>query len=235
MTVGKLEGGEVGDDVYGDVGFKTSTTCGAEMILWRSTAVREYVRGTRSFTAAELPDGVSEKLIDADKNGIPDSVEKMSNAEQKSAYTDVQKSVNSSSMTDSRIVQANVSSDKRVLDIGLSPQASRDIANIAENLANGLSCGFGGGGCMSFPMNWAPLAPGSDPVAFGNPIGDGFKVDEGLPLFSGLTRMDVGVSPFCVTFPVIWPISPFSLNSFKPCNSSNVATAWAEAASVMAS
>ncbi len=29
---------------------------------------------------------------------------------------------------------------------------------------------------MSFPMNWAPLAPGSDPVLFGNPIGDGLKV-----------------------------------------------------------
>lgn len=191
MSVGKFEGGEVGDDIYGDVGFKTSTTCGAEMILWRSTAVREYVRGTRSFTQAELPDGVSQKLIDTDNNGIPDSVEKMSQAEQQSAYQDMQKTSKNGYLTDSKIVQANVSSDKRVLDIGLSPRATQDILTITENLANGLSCGFGGGSCMSFPMNWAPLAPGSDPVAFGNPIGDGFKVGEGLPLFSGLTRMDV--------------------------------------------
>ncbi len=44
MKVGKLEGDELGDDDYGDVGFNTKTTCGAEMILWRSTAAREYER-----------------------------------------------------------------------------------------------------------------------------------------------------------------------------------------------
>ncbi len=178
MIVGKLEGGEVGDDIYGDVGFKTSTTCGAEMILWRSTNTRSYVRGTRSYTAAELPEGMSEKLLDADKNGIPDSVENMTQTGQQQAYKEITQSTNATSMTDTKIVQASVSADKRVLDIGLSPQASRDILAISENLANGLSCGFGGGGCMSFPMNWAPLAPGNDPVVFGNPVGDGFKVDE---------------------------------------------------------
>jgi len=31
---------------------------------------------------------------------------------------------------------------------------------------------------MSFPINWAPLAPGSDPAAFGLPIGDGLKIGE---------------------------------------------------------
>lgn len=36
MLVGNLENGEVGEDIYGDVGFKTSTTCGADMMLWRS-------------------------------------------------------------------------------------------------------------------------------------------------------------------------------------------------------
>ena len=36
MIVGDLEKGTVGADVYGDVGFKTSTTCGASMLLWAS-------------------------------------------------------------------------------------------------------------------------------------------------------------------------------------------------------
>ncbi len=36
MIVGDLEKGTVGSDIYGDVGFKTSTTCGASMLLWAS-------------------------------------------------------------------------------------------------------------------------------------------------------------------------------------------------------
>jgi hypothetical protein len=31
---------------------------------------------------------------------------------------------------------------------------------------------------MSFPINWAPLAPGSDPAVFGMPVGDGLLIDE---------------------------------------------------------
>lgn len=59
---------------------------------------------------------------------------------------------------------------------------------------------------MSFPINWAPLAPGNDPVVFGMPIGDGFRVGEGIPIFSSLTWMNAG--PYCI--PSVWPISPLS-------------------------
>lgn len=44
---------------------------------------------------------------------------------------------------------------------------------------------------MSFPINWAPLAPGNDPVVFGSPVGDGFNVEEGLPILSALTAINV--------------------------------------------
>ncbi len=88
---------------------------------------------------------------------------------------------------------------------------------------------------MNYPINWAPLAPGSDIVAFGQPIGDGLLVNEGIPLMSGLTRMDIGASKWCVTFPVIWPISPMSQSSTKTCNSLNIANAWGEAVSIIAS
>lgn len=44
LLVGDYEKGEAGADPYGDVGFQSSTTCGADMILWRSTAVRSYER-----------------------------------------------------------------------------------------------------------------------------------------------------------------------------------------------
>lgn len=57
---------------------------------------------------------------------------------------------------------------------------------------------------MSFPINWAPLAPGNDPVVMGSPVGDGLKVNEGIPVFSALTWK--GVGKLCV--PSVWPISP---------------------------
>jgi hypothetical protein len=45
MLVGDFEQGETGTDTYGDAGFKTSTTCGADMLLWRSGQVsRDYVK-----------------------------------------------------------------------------------------------------------------------------------------------------------------------------------------------
>ena len=46
-------------------------------------------------------------------------------------------------------------------------------------------------------MNWAPLAPGSDPVLLGESIGDGTKIDEGLPIFSALTCLPIPV--YCGT------------------------------------
>lgn len=45
------------------------------MILWRSSAVRSYQRGTRSFLQPELPASIRDRVLDADKNGIPDSMD----------------------------------------------------------------------------------------------------------------------------------------------------------------
>lgn len=47
------------------------------MLLWSSTAVRTYLRGTRSFTPAELPPSLASKLQDTNGNGVPDSVDNM--------------------------------------------------------------------------------------------------------------------------------------------------------------
>jgi len=79
-----------------------------------------------------------------------------------------------------------------------------DILNHIDVILAGFSCGFGWGGCISTPLNWAPLAPGSDPTLFGMPIGDGLHVNEWLPVFSGLTW--IGIGPLCV--PTVWPVSP---------------------------
>jgi hypothetical protein len=55
-------------------------------MLWSSTAVRAYLRGTRSFNSAELPPTLAAQLQDADGNGVPDSVENASPAELKKQY-----------------------------------------------------------------------------------------------------------------------------------------------------
>lgn len=71
---------------------------------------------------------------------------------------------------------------------------------------------------MSFPLNWAPLAPGSDPPTLGMPGGDGLKVDEGLPLFSALTEIAIGpIYGVCYEYPSVWPVSPLVNESNNSC------------------
>lgn len=43
---------------------------------------------------------------------------------------------------------------------------------------------------MSFPVNWAPLAPGSVPSLFGMPLGN-LTPSTGLPVFSALTGIPI--------------------------------------------
>ena len=97
---------------------------------------------------------------------------------------------------------------KNSVKIGFDAETTKNIENKAQEIANGLSCGFGGGSCMSFPINWAPLAPGNDPVVFGYPVGDGFKVNEGLPVLSALTAINVPTPSGCYQVPTVWPASP---------------------------
>jgi hypothetical protein len=141
MLVGRLEGGMVGDDPYGDVGFESSNTCGEEMLLWASEATRTYKKGTRSFSSVEMSPELTAKLKDADKNGTPDSVEKMTPEQLKNEY----KNMNSgNSITGGKsLVRANVNPAGAVISIGLSASAERDVESVLQNLADGLACGFG--------------------------------------------------------------------------------------------
>jgi hypothetical protein len=75
------------------------------MILWSSTAVRSYLRGTRSFTPADLPPSLAGRLQDIDTNGIPDSVENMSRTDLKTAYSTMG---NQSSLTNTSLVNTSV-------------------------------------------------------------------------------------------------------------------------------
>lgn len=86
LLVGDFEIGETGADAYGDVGFNTDTTCGADMLVWRSTAAREYERGTRTFSDPILGPDIAEKLQDADNNNVLDSIQDISQEEKQEIF-----------------------------------------------------------------------------------------------------------------------------------------------------
>lgn len=196
LLVGDFEKGTGEHDNYGDVSFRASMTCGTEMLQWLSTGPRDYsARSTPSSTAAPLPNSMSGVVNGGGNNPL----ENMTDAEKQQAYYEMTGQKKRDLVTIEK-------EGKRNFSIGWNPETEANIEAMADEIFNGLSCGFGGGGCMSFPINWAPLAPGNDPIVFGYPVGDGLKVGEGIPIFSALTWMPVG--PYCI--PSVWPVSPLS-------------------------
>ena len=136
MVVGDLERGNPGADTYGDVGFKTSTTCGASMLLWTSgPGARDYTRGTHEFGSASLPDGIASRLMDVDKNGTPDSIENMSVADRQQAFTDITTASNTDSSSLMRTTQ-----NGNELSIGFDDRSIDSITDMTQNLVDGLAC-----------------------------------------------------------------------------------------------
>ncbi len=139
MIVDDLEKNTPGADIYGDVGFKTSTTCGASMLLWVSGPnSRDYNRTTHEFGAADLPDGLASRLEDKDKNKIPDSIENMSSADKEKIYNDI----SNSQITTKSIIRINQNGGQMTL--GFDDSSIDSIIDATQNLLDGLSCGFGG-------------------------------------------------------------------------------------------
>ncbi len=69
--------------------------------------------------------------------------------------------------------------------LGMSSADVDSMIASVNNIVEGLGCGFGGGSCLSMPLNWAPLAPGSAPTIFGFPAGI-LDPSTGIPIFSGI-------------------------------------------------
>ncbi len=194
-------------DPYGDVGLKTSTTCWASMLQWLSDSTfRTYPgRTIYNFLDSWMAPDLAAKLLDSDGNGIPDSIENTWATHLTNMLNNFQ---NTSSQVGGQSLMSAIQNGGSI-SIWFDPDAVDNIINATQDLMDGLSCGFGWWGCLNFPLNWAPLAPGTDPALFGNPIGDGLKVDEWIPVFSALTAINIPTPGWCYQAPVIWPISPF--------------------------
>lgn len=208
MSYGEILVGKFNSDAYGDVAFNASNTCGAEMTQWLSTGIRNYRSSVRTQIVASgvpYPDKVKDMVKDTNNNGVPDYMEHMQDATPAgdAARAKAQKQFDDSSVSKKPFFTAQ-KEGKGHYSLDIDPEVSAKIEDMSQKIADGLSCGFGGGSCMSFPINWAPLAPGNDPVVFGTPVGDGLKVNEGIPVFSALTTTYITGTPI----PAVWPPFP---------------------------
>ncbi len=90
---------------------------------------------------------------------------------------------------------------------------AESLSESVDDIIAGLCSGFGWGGSYTMPLNWAPLAPGSDPTLFWYPVLDGLRVDEWYPLFSTIT----GFQTVCWNVPCCLPaVHPVTSLAYVP-------------------
>lgn len=227
IQVWLYEDGEVGDDIYGDIIVKDDDkNCWSEADIYRSTSQRWYERGltTPVCSAADIDVGNSfPELVDLDNNGIPDYLETLLETDSEGnivptgdfgAIEDYSTDIlwglavdtDGDGIPDSDDSLSNTDAGSDFMAGLANIEASiEDISEDIDTLIEWLSCGFWGGSCIATPLNWAPLAPWNDPTLFGAPIGDGLRVDEGIPIFSALTGLPVPVTWWCIEVPATFP------------------------------
>lgn len=163
-----------------------NTTCWAPLWIYNSISAREYEK--------------TKVVEQCDISKLPEELNNIYSAPDKESPV-----VEQQKYAKEKLAELNQDSDKDWI-----PDNTDFYDNVswaldeAQDLLNWLSCWFNNWACISTPLNWAPLAPGWDPTFMGQPIWDGFLVEEWLPIFSALTWMQAW--PYCV--PSVWPVSP---------------------------
>lgn len=211
ITVGLLEK----NDSYWDVALNPTSWCWDDQIIWASIAAKEYKKWKRTFAdKSKLPDAIEKNKVDEDDNGIPDYIDELnwnptwSGAQNyaKDQLSDYNKDANNNWIPDKDEEWGNgvfsynwASWDVETTWLNI---ANLDTINSTiDTVVNWLGCWFWWWGCISMPLNWAPLAPWGDPTLFGFPVWDWLKVWEWLPSFS---------------FPTFCPVPPF-VGTWPPC------------------
>ena len=232
IQVWLFENWEVWDDLMWDIFYSAShESCGETKMIFRSCWVDSnnnniddcsepnikpwYIKWTKTPKCnewnIELPESVSKNIEDINMNGIPDYIDKLTNGNisDQQTYADfVKNNISKDSDLDGVPDNEDITNSTKDLLSNLW-EIEDNIDHVlawVDNLIQWFSCGFGWGGCIATPLNWAPLAPWGDPTLFGAPIWDGLNIDEWLPIFSSLTWMYYW--PYCL--PAVWPISPLS-------------------------
>jgi len=237
LQVGLYEAGELWDDIYGDIILKEDEkNCGNQADIYRSTDLRSYEWGTtvpecresdielwREFWDIEdlngdgVPDYIQDLITAADNNESIEDLERIQD------YSDdileqLGRDSDGDGIPDSDDTMDNTDSATDFMGaLDNINEAIDEISEDIDELIQGLSCGFGWGSCIATPLNWAPLAPWNDPTLFGNPIGDGLRVSEWVPVFSALTGFQAtcGTSPCCL--PSVYPVTSASFTPWPFC------------------
>ncbi len=217
LEVWLFEKGEVWDDEYWDIIIKPDNkNCSNPVNIFRSIAARDYNEGTKKPVCDEnkikLPDELEQNTFDSDGNGIPDYIDELSNT----WSTD-----NLKEYSEEKLEEINTDSDNDGLpDMNDSFNMDGSITvdlwswmwwidsalDWIDNLLTTLSCWFGSASCFAMPLNRAPLAPWNDPVIFWKTIWDWAKIDEWLPIFSGLTWKQTTCWKVPCCLPSVWPM-----------------------------
>ncbi|MDD5769409.1 MAG: hypothetical protein PHE25_00425 [Candidatus Gracilibacteria bacterium] len=224
FTFGFIEVGDFDNTTeHGDIIFKNKNeNCGQKFDLYKSITKRgyEYLEKV-GVCQNDLPDSIAQNAIDTNNNGIPDYIDDLSTSAENSGteIVDFAKEklgeINKDSDGDG-VIDSNDSSPDRNNDDdfmnsldGINSQVDSIMGTI-DTISDGLSCGFGGGSCLSMPINAAPLAPGSSIAAFGLPAIPAYPSMfenplSGFPIFSAMTWC-MPIPGGCIPF--VWPPIP---------------------------
>ena len=223
LEVGDYERWKVWEDNYWDILLKDSEkNCWDEATLYTSVSERWYTKAGIApqcdTDKLELPGNLSDNATDENNNGIPDYIDALTNWSPDTIqnymqwlFDEFNQDADSDGIPDREDSSPDIDQNDESI-IGSLENFNNNIDELTseiDHIIEWFGCWFGGWGCIATPLNWAPLAPGSDPVLFGKPIWDGLRVDEGLPIFSSLTWLQIPATPTSppVCVPSVWPVS----------------------------
>lgn len=223
-----FEKDEAWDDIYWDVAFKNNDeNCWGEYKLYRSTDIRSYLAWIKippcDEDKAELPHPF-DKAEDLDSNWIPDYIDKLTDSASSSesgwdnsdfvdfaenALADMNMDSDWDGLPDDEDSSPTVDDDEDFMDsLDNFTEDTMEVLEWVETILNWLSCWFGWGGCISMPVNAAPLAPWSSITVLWCPVAPAwpsnlFVAMSGIPIFSLLTLWPI--MPFGIPTPPLWP------------------------------
>ncbi len=215
IEVWLFEKGESGDDKYGDIIIKPNNqNCSNPIEIYRSWEVnRSYQKWIKAPVCdaekSKLPPEIEQNTVDNDGNWVPDYIDKLSNPDNTEELQKYSKQkLNEMHQDNDRDWLPNEEDSFEMdwsitVDLWWMWSKIEWALDALDNIVQWLNCWFGNESCFASPLNWAPLAPWSDPVFMWKYIWDWLIVDEWLPLFSMLTWENVW--PLCV--PSVWPSS----------------------------
>lgn len=225
---------ELWDDSYGDIIVKNSwKNCWEENTIYRSTTQTTYEKWRQSPTCDEnkstLPEEAEKNSTDTDNNWVPDYIDalKVNNWQNEDFLSYSKEKLNAINfdsdwdwVPDTNDINEDYNEDNWDLLGSLNnfTDSSMKTLNWVEKMINWLGCWFGNASCIASPLNWAPLASGSDPTLFWCPVWDWLNVWEWLPILSLFTWLNIPTPRGCYQAPVFWPMSPFMF--LWSCNTS---------------